>query len=199
VSLTCEALEDGTESWWLTGESGRGPICWEQDPYTDRTCGGGRLQALRKSYLVLKAALGAHGAVIAQRWKYVAIAELDRDSLQIAREQVLFRLRRIPSSAQDCTKRGEAVQHLFSGLAGGLFSMPGHACTCAVDAGIICPNCRGFSERRFVVQDRFRGHSPHGAGHWFSGFTDAVGDAAHMQLPWLRCCCGTAFPTCIMQ
>jgi hypothetical protein len=159
------------------------------------------LQPSRKSYLVLKAALGAYGALIAQRWKFIAIAELNLDSLRFSQEHVLRHLRQITSSTRDCTKRGEAVQDLFRRLDAGLLSLSPHACTCAMGAGVICLNCRGLgvSERRFVVRDRFLGCNPHGVEHRFSGFTDAVGDAAHMQLPWLCCCCSTTFAIGIMR
>jgi hypothetical protein len=169
----------------LTRESGRGPICCQQEPYADRTCGASRLQPSRKSYLVLKAALGAYGALIAQRWKFIAIAELNLDSLRFSQEHVLRHLRQITSSTRDCTKRGEAVQDLFRRLDAGLLSLSPHACTCAMGAG--------------VIRDRFLGCNPHGVEHRFSGFTDAVGDAAHMQLPWLCCCCSTTFAIGIMR
>ncbi|KAF2022628.1 hypothetical protein EK21DRAFT_95557 [Setomelanomma holmii] len=192
VSLTYEAFEDGAECWWLTAESGRGPICWEQEPQAGRSCGGSLLQAPRRSYLVVKAALGANGAVATQLWKLVAIAQLNPDSLR-AGMQIVRRLRGIPTTTQDCRKRGEAVQELFDGLDAGQFSLPGCPCACAAALGTICPGCRDVSvgERRFVVQDRFLGYHPRGAKHWFSGLTDAVGDVAHLQLPWLTCCCGT--------
>jgi hypothetical protein len=92
----------------LTRESGRGPICWQQEPYADRTCGASRLQPSRKSYLVLKAALGAYGALIAQRWKFIAIAELNLDSLRFSQEHVLRHLRQITSSTRDEAWRGGA-------------------------------------------------------------------------------------------
>jgi hypothetical protein len=184
----------------MTRESGRGPTCW-QEPHPERSCGGIPLHAAsRKSYLVLKAALGAYGAMIAQRWKYVAIAELNPDSLRIAQEQVTRHLRLIPTTAQDCAKRGEAVRELFGRLDAGLLSLPEH-CTCAATGNArVCRGCRNLtvSKRRFVVQGRFLGYEPRGIDHWFSGLTDAVGDVAHMQLPWLRCCCRTTFPTCVL-
>lgn len=201
MSLTCEASENGTERWWLTGESGRAPICWWEEPQAGRSCGGSLTQVPRKSYLVLKAALGTCGAMITPRWKYVAIAELTRGSLQTVIGQLVRTLRRLPTAAQDCTGRGEALQELFGRLDAGLFSLPRHSCHCAATSGMLCPGCRnlGASARRFVVQASFLGCYPRGPEHWLTGVTDAVGDIAHLQLPWLQCCCGTTLRTCIIQ
>jgi hypothetical protein len=91
--------------------------------------------------------------VIAQRWKYIVIAELNLESLRFTQEQILRHVRQMLSSAQGCKKRRQAVRDQFRRLDAGVLSLPRHPCTCAMSAGNICLNCRGLSvsERRFVV------------------------------------------------
>jgi hypothetical protein len=192
VSLSCELLEHGMESWWLTRENGQGPICWELSAGRPlQTCGGGSICVRPKAYVVVKAALGTRGAINATKWKYALFGELSRETLHVAMEQIIRWLRRVPTVAQDCEGRGLLVQALFDRMDAGLFS-----CVCEdCDVRHACYNLN-IQAGKFVVQDKFQGAYPRGHEHWFTGISAAAGDVAHQQLPWLSCYCGSGRQYC---
>ena len=196
VSLTYETLEDCSEHWWLTWENGQGPICWWQEPQSlQRLCGGSDSHIPPKAYLVVKAGAGPSGAIAAGRWKHVVFGELNLETLNATLSRIIPWLRNLPSAAQDCKGRGISIQGFYRSLDAGLYSLTSH-CTCT-DTGV-CGGCREahLSASRFVAQHQFQGPYPRGPLHWFSGVSAAVGDVAHRQLPWLRCCCGGNLQPC---
>jgi hypothetical protein len=198
ISLAYEALVDGAKHWWITRESGEGPLCWWQPDSEGSPCGDDALPRQPRACMVIKVALSADEAVVTQHWKLVAISKLDSDSLFITMRHIMPWLRGLSSAKDGCTKRGVTAQEFFSRLDAGMFS---YTTGCACTGVAVCYACSrvNINSRRFLVQDRYQGAYPRGRGHWFSGATDAVRDIAHGQLMWLSCCCGPHDHVCTVM
>jgi hypothetical protein len=198
VSLTCEVQVNNDRLWWLTRESGRAAHCWWQPSDGARSsCGDDCGSLTAKAYIVIKVALNAIDAIVARRWKVVAICALEPGSARAIERHILPWLRKLPPSQHSRFTRGSSVREFFSLLDEGMFSADDD-CMCRGIA--VCRACRRIDvkSRRIMTQHHYQGSRPRGKGHWFEGRTDAVGDIAHGQMMWLSCHCGPQVQECIV-
>lgn len=176
VSVTCEVMYRGETLWWLTRESGRVP---------GRCCGAcGRCGEEQEgsfirpvAYVVLKGTFHIDSGLC----RDVAFARMSGVAVQAIREFVSEYMR----DGEDESERMRRTTEVMWKLEAGLFS-GGARCVCDPLRGV-CDGCKVLPliSRRFVVQQRFLGVYPRGMRHWWSGITDAVGEADRFGRLWL--------------